>query len=87
MPDLTFNQAIVSLVATILTPGFLTMCWNVAAFAISAKKDIKDLTESVKRVEKNLESGMSDLQHRVGELEVKEKIRHAVETAPLIQEV
>jgi len=57
----------------------IKMCWNVAEFAISARKDISTLTETVGKIEKKLDEGMAALQDRVTALERKEEVRHAIE--------
>jgi hypothetical protein len=55
--------------------AFAKACWNVAEFAISAKKDISTLTGAVSRLEVSLDEGMQKLDKRLLALETKEAIR------------
>lgn len=64
-------------------PVFLAivkMFWNAAEFFISAKLNLATLTETVAKIEKKLDEGMSALQERMAILERKEEVRHAIET-------
>lgn len=57
--------------------AFLITCWHVAYFAISARKDINQLTETVKRLETKLDNDLVSLEHRVRVLELQDARHHA----------
>lgn len=59
--------------------AFAKMCWHIAEFAISAKGDIKSLTVTLQKLEKNLDEGMVEIRGRLLTLETKEAIRAATD--------
>lgn len=70
-------------------PVFLAivkMFWNAAEFFISAKLNLAALTNTVAKIDKKLDEGMSTLQERVTILERKEEVRHAIEAHDHIAE-
>lgn len=79
MSPFTAEQIIGVVSFVIATPAFIKMCWNVAEFAISARKDISTLTKSVEKLEKNLNEGMATLAKRLDTLEKKDAVREAIE--------
>lgn len=59
--------------------AFAKMCWHIAEFAISAKGDIKSLTVTLQKLEKNIDEGMVEIRGRLLALETKEAVRTATE--------